>query len=214
MKRLFLGLTLTLIIAAGCKFGDKKPRLPILGERSTVLKNQKYDTVYHTIPDIGTYVNQYADEVTAGKLAGNIYVADFFFTSCPSICPVMHRNMLKVYNEFKDTTDFKIISYTIDPKYDSAAVLKKYADKLGIDGDKWWLLQGDKEQTYAISKSYLVTTPQADEKEKFVHDGYFVLVDKQRRIRGMYDGTDEAQVAKLIADIKILRAEPGQQTTL
>ncbi len=82
---------------------------------------------------------------------GNIYVADFFFTTCPSICPIMHRNMLSVYKAFKSTGDFKIISYTIDPKHDSVPVLKKYADKLGVTGNTWWFLQGRKRTRVSIN---------------------------------------------------------------
>lgn len=118
--------------------------------------------------------------------------------------------MLDVYNTYKDLADFNIISYSIDPKHDSVSVLKKYADKLGITGNKWLLLQGKKEEIYKLAPSYLVTTPAEDTKEKYIHDGYFILVDKQKRIRGQYDGTQPEQVNKLIADIKILRAEPDQ----
>ena len=122
----------------------------------------------------------------------------------------MHRNMLNVYNEFKDVKDFKIISHTIDPAHDSVAVLKKYADKLGISGNSWWFLQGKRDDTYSIAGNYLVSKPQEDAKQQFIHDGLFILVDKQKRIRGSYDGTDPKQVSQLIADIKVLRAEPDQ----
>ena len=119
--------------------------------------------------------------------------------------------MLTVYNEFKNTPDVKIISFTIDPKHDSVAVLKTYADKLGIAGDSWFLLQGQKEQTYQLSKSFLVTMPKEDAKEQFIHDGYFLLIDKQKRVRGSYDGTNPKQVEQLIADIKTLKTDPDQQ---
>ncbi len=197
-----------------CKFNDDVQRLPIAGNRDVVAKvvngQTVTDTVYQTIPDFKT-VNQYGDSIKSINLDDNIYVADFFFTTCPSICPVMHRNMLKVYEEFKDMPDLKIISYTIDPKHDSVAVLKKYADKLGLEGNRWWLLQGNKEEIYKLSTNYLVTFPVEDAKEKFIHDGFFILVDKQKRIRGQYDGTQPDSVAKLIADIKLLKAEPEQK---
>ena len=212
MKKL-IGLALIVLAFNACKFNDAdKPKLPIMGNRDAVTKtvNGKdvVDTVYTTIPDF-KFVNQYGDTITQNSLKGDIYVADFFFTTCPSICPIMHRNMLNVYNEFKNVPDFKIISHTIDPKHDSVAVMKKYADKLGISGNSWWLLQGNKEQTYELGqKNYLVAVKQDDGTPGgYVHQGWFVLVDKQRRIRGYYDGTDEKQVAKLIDDIKILRTE-------
>ncbi len=206
-------LALIALILVACKFNSSnKPTLPIMGNRDAVTKTvngkQMVDTVYQTIPDF-KFVNQYGDTITQKNLKGDIYVADFFFTTCPSICPIMHRNMLKVYNEFKSVPDFKIISHTIDPKHDSVAVMKKYADKLGISGSSWWLLQGNKEKTYELGqKNYLVAVKQDDGTPGgYVHQGWFVLVDKQKRIRGYYDGTEEKQVAKMIEDIKILRAE-------
>ncbi|MFD0794101.1 SCO family protein [Mucilaginibacter litoreus] len=213
MKKLIGLLTILVLATTACKFNNTdKPTLPILGQREAVTKTvngkQVVDTVYQTIPDF-KFVNQYGDTITQNSLKGNIYVADFFFTTCPSICPIMHRNMLKVYNDFKNVPDFKIISHTIDPKHDSVAVLKKYADKLGISGNTWWLLQGNKEETYTLGqKHYLVSITQDDGTPGgYVHQGWFVLVDKQKRIRGYYDGTDEKQVAKMIDDIKLLRAE-------
>ena len=212
MKKL-IGLALIVLAFNACKFNDAdKPKLPIMGNREAVTKTvngkEVVDTVYQTIPDF-KFVNQYGDTITQNSLKGDIYVADFFFTTCPSICPIMHRNMLNVYKEFKNVPDFKIISHTIDPKHDSVAVMKKYADKLGISGNSWWLLQGNKEQTYELGqKNYLVAVKQDDGTPGgYVHQGWFVLVDKQRRIRGYYDGTDEKQVSKLIDDIKILRTE-------
>lgn len=213
MKKLISAAAI-LILYSACKFnGDAPKTLPIYGERETAVKTvngqEVTDTIYHTIPDF-SLVNQYGDSVTNKNLDGKIYVADFFFTTCPSICPIMHRNMLTVYNEFKNT-DVKIISFTIDPKHDTVGVLKTYADKLGIAGDSWLLLHGQKEKTYQLSKSFLVTMPKEDAKEQFIHDGYFILVDKQKRVRGSYDGTDPKKVEQLIADIKTLKAEPDQQ---
>ncbi len=213
MRKLIVAAAVILMWGA-CKFNNDEQRLPIAGNRDVTTKvvNGKtvIDTIYQTIPDFKT-INQYGDSIKSINLDDNIYVADFFFTTCPSICPVMHRNMLKVYEEFKDMPDLKIISYTIDPKHDSVAVLKSYADKLGIEGNRWWLLQGKKEEIYQLALSYLVTSPAEDAKEKFIHDGYFILVDKQKRIRGQYDGTQPDSVAKLIADIKLLKAEPEQK---
>ncbi|TWR26283.1 SCO family protein [Mucilaginibacter achroorhodeus] len=211
MKNLAGALFLLLTFAA-CNFKGEQSKLPILGRRQAVTKTvngkEVVDTVYQTIPDF-KFVNQYGDTITQNSLKGDIYVADFFFTTCPSICPIMHRNMLKVYEDFKNVPDFKIISHTIDPKHDSVTVLKKYADKLGIKGDSWWLLQGKKEDTYELGqKHYLVAMSQDDGTPGgYVHQGWFVLVDKQHRIRGYYDGTKEEEVAKMINDIKTLRAE-------
>ncbi|MDB5118376.1 MAG: electron transporter [Mucilaginibacter sp.] len=212
MKKL-LGAVAIILLWNACKFNETNKTLPIYGNRSPVTKTVDgktvTDTIYQTIPKFST-VNQYGDSISNKKLDGNIYVADFFFTTCPSICPVMHRNMLNVYNEFKNAGDFKIISYTIDPKHDSVNILKKYADNLGITGNTWWFLQGKKEDIYKLSESYLVRRPEEDAKQLFIHDGYFILIDKQKRIRGTYDGTVPEQVTQLIADIKTLRTEPDQ----
>ncbi|MGN8069933.1 SCO family protein [Mucilaginibacter sp. 22184] len=206
---------IVIALYSACKQGstNNTAKLPILGNREPVTKTvdgkQVTDTTYSTIPAF-KFVNQYADTISDKSLDGKIYVADFFFTTCPSICPVMHRNMLNVYKEFKADDNFRIISHTIDPKYDTVPVLKKYADKMGISGNTWWLLHGTKEETYQIAKNYLVSVQEKNPQGEYIHDGYFVLVDKQKRLRGTYDGTDPAQVTKLIADIKTLKTEPDQ----
>ncbi|MBS1530789.1 MAG: SCO family protein [Bacteroidetes bacterium] len=213
MNKVFFGL-LAISVWAACTSGEKKT-LPIYGSRQPVTKtvNGKTvtDTIYQTIPKF-KFVNQYGDSITNKSLDGDIYVADFFFTTCPSICPLMARNMLKVYNTFKNTGNFKIISHTIDPKHDTVPALKKYADKLGVTGNTWWFLRGEKEDTYNIAeKSYLVAVSKdSTAAGGYVHQGYFVLVDKQKRVRGAYDGTDPKQVDQLIADIKTLQAEPDE----
>src|SRR5476651_2181389 len=141
MKRL-IGAIAVILLWNACKFNDNSNKLlPILGNRKAVTKvvngQSVTDTIYQTIPAIN-YINQYGDSINNKNLDGNIYVADFFFTTCPSICPVMHRNMLDVYNTFKNTPNFKILSHTIDPQHDSVPLLKKYADKLGVTGNTWW----------------------------------------------------------------------------
>jgi protein SCO1/2 len=210
MNKLLVAAIIVLALGA-CT--QKQQKLPILGNREPIAKTVDgktvTDTAYTTIPDF-KFVNQYADTITAKNLEGKIYVADFFFTTCPSICPVMHRNMLNVYKEFKADDNFRIISHTIDPKYDTVPVLKKYADKLGISGNNWWFLHGDKGATYTIAKSYLQTVQEKNPAGQFIHDGFFILIDKQKRIRGTYEGTDPKDVDKLIADIKTLKAEAEQ----
>ncbi|HVW96739.1 MAG TPA: SCO family protein [Mucilaginibacter sp.] len=217
MKKLFYAAVLSFLSLTSCKFNNAETaKLPIYGNKQTETKTvngkQVTDTIYQTIPAF-KFVNQYGDTITDKSLDGKIYVADFFFTSCPNICPVMHRNMLPVYNEFKNNADFRIISHTIDPKYDTVPVLKKYADKLGVTGNTWWFLLGDKDQTYGIAKNYLVSVPGRTPDGQYVHDGYFILIDKQKRIRGTYLGTDEKEVEKMITDIKTLMAEPDQKSS-
>jgi protein SCO1/2 len=210
MKKLNVAAVIVLL-GASCKFNNHKT-LPILGNRQPVVKTVNgqtvTDTLYQTIPAF-RYINQYGDSISDKNLDGKIYVADFFFTTCPSICPIMQRNMLNVYNAFKDTADVKILSYTIDPQHDSVPVLKKYADKLGITGNSWWFLQGHKDETYLIAKSYLVSVEEKNGAGAYIHDGYFILIDKKKRIRGTYDGTKPDEVSKLIEDIRTLRTAPS-----
>lgn len=212
MKKL-IGVTLICMLGMACKSGRNNPNtLPIYGQRNAVTRmvngQSVTDTIYQTIPAF-RYINQYGDSITDKNVNGKVYVADFFFTSCPSICPVMQRNMLDVYKAYKNSDDVKILSFSIDPKYDSVKVLKKYADKLGISGNMWWLLQGNKDTTYQLAEKSFLVAVNADNTVPggYVHQGYFVLIDKLKRIRGSYDGTNPKQVAQLIDDIKTLRAD-------
>ena len=179
--------------------------LPILGERYV---DEKQDTVYHRIADF-VFVNQLGDSIRKEDMAGKVYVADFFFTTCPTICPIMKKEMLRVYEEFKGNPEFKILSHTIDPTHDTQAVLQDYADKLGVpDAATWNFLTGDQEKIFEIGQTSYLTTAMADDLEPggFLHSGAFLLVDQQGRIRGVYDGTKSEQVDRLLADIpKLLR---------
>lgn len=187
-------------------------RLPILGERDTVKKmvdgKEVVDTVYHTIPDF-KFVNQEGDTVSAQNFNDKIYVADFFFTTCPTICPVMKKQMKKVYEKFKGENEVAILSHTIDPDHDTPAVLKEYAKDLGVSGTQWMFVTGNREKIYEIGEKQYLVVAGADSTAPggYIHSGAFVLVDKQKRVRGMYNGTDEAGTQRLIADIERLRKE-------
>ncbi|MFC4871541.1 SCO family protein [Negadavirga shengliensis] len=181
--------------------------LPVLGnkytEEKTVEGKLVVDTVYHQIAPF-KLINQEGDTVTNGNVEGYVYVADFFFTSCPTICPVMKTQMLRVYEKFKGEPDFRILSHTIDPKYDTVALLKDYAARLGVGNAKTWnFLTGDQEQIFELAQTSYLTTAMEDKYEPggFLHSGAFVLVDQQGRIRGVYDGTKETQVNRLMKDI-------------
>ncbi len=183
--------------------------LPILG-RSEIVETETesgttYNTVYHTIADFA-FVDQDSNMVTNETFANQVYVADFFFTSCPTICPVMKQQMLRVYEAYKDNPNVGILSHSIDPEYDTVALLHEFAERLGVRSDKWHFVTGEKEDIYEIGeKSYMVV---ANEDESapggFIHSGAFLLVDQKRRIRGVYDGTVPEQVDILINDIKRL----------
>jgi protein SCO1/2 len=167
------------------------------------------DTLYQTIPAF-SFVNQNNVQVSEQDFEGKIYVADFFFTSCPSICPIMHKNLLNVYRKYKDNPEFKILSHTIDAKRDTPPVLKKYADKLGVEGTQWEFVNGSRDSVYTLAeKNYFVAVNEDAGKESggFIHQGWFLLVDKGKRVRGAYDGTNTDQVEQLIEDIGILLEE-------
>lgn len=191
----------------------RERKLPIIGNRDTkTVKladgSTRVDTVYQTIPDF-RFLNQDSVEINNDTFKNKVYVADFFFTSCPSICPVMHRNLKAVYEKFKKDPEVMFLSHTIDYKYDTPHVLKKYAAKLGVDDKKWEFAYGTRDEVYTIAEKSYLTSVQEDSTEKgmYVHQGWLVLIDKDRRMRAVYDGTDPKSVEKLNEDIPVLLAE-------
>lgn len=166
------------------------------------------EKVYPTIPEFA-FRSQYGDTITSKNFKDKIYVADFFFVTCPTICPVMKKNMRKVYEAYQDHPNVGILSHTIDPDHDSVQVLKTYANDLGIKGRTWLFVTGNREKIYEIGEKHYLVTAHADDKEPrgYIHSGAFVLIDKQKRIRGMYDGTDEKDVQLMIRDMKTLLEE-------
>lgn len=175
-----------------------------MGERDFV----NGDSVYHTIPDF-SFVNQDSSIITNKTYEGKIYVADFFFTTCPTICPVMKKQMLRVYEKYKENPKVGILSHTIDPRHDSVKVLKEYSTRLGINGKMWNFVTGEKSKIYEIGeKSYYVTAGEdSTAAGGIIHSGAFILVDTKRRVRGVYDGTKETDVTKLIKDMEVLLNE-------
>ncbi len=216
MKRLIWPV-LALLAFAACKNKDQEKKLPIYGERQPISKTvdgkQVTDTVYATIPPF-SFVDQNRETISDKNLDGKIYVADFFFTSCPSICPTMQRNMLTVFKAYRGKPDFKLVSFTIDPRHDTIPVLKNYAEKLGAKADQWYFLLGKKEEVYQLAeKNYLVSVAESKETPGgYVHQGWLVLVDKKGRVRGAYDGTKKDQVDQLIVDVKLLMDEENPKT--
>ena len=206
-------LVLSLSIFSACS--NHTAHIPILGTRTAItreIKGKKVtDTLYHTIPPFNM-LGQDSVKISNATLKGKIYVADFFFTSCPSICPVMQKNMLKLYKQYKDERDFAFLSYSIDPLHDTPSKLKKYSTQLGADSKKWYFVSGNKDSTYALAEKGYYATAKADSTAPggFVHSGGLILVDKERRIRGIYDGTQEDEVDKLSQDMKLLQAEEAQ----
>ena len=151
-------------------------------------------------------ISQTGEIVTQKNLAGKIYVADFFFTRCPSICPVMTSELTRVAKVFADNPDIKIISHTVDPEYDTVEVLRDYAAKYNADPDQWYFVTGEKKEIYDLArKGYFIAAKEGDTGPvDFIHSQRFILVDKEKRIRGYYDGTDKKDVDRLIAEIGVL----------
>lgn len=200
-----------LVAFSSCQENEK--RLPIEGPREIQARvSGVTDTLYHTIPDFA-FVNQDSSVVTEDTFKEGIYVADFFFTTCPSICPIMKSQMLRVYEKYKGNDKVKILSHSIDPKHDTVAVLNEYANRLGVSSGQWHFVTGDKEEIFDLAQnSYMVSVLEDEEAPGgVVHSGAFLLIDSKRRIRGHYDGTKAEEVDKLMSDMDILLEEENAQ---
>lgn len=207
--KIFSAGIFAIFMLMGCK--SAKDKLPILGERETVTKEIEgrtvVDTIYQTIPNF-SFVNQDSTIITNQDFDNSIYVADFFFTSCPSICPIMSKNLLKVLEKYKGNDEVKILSHSIDTKYDTPWVLKRYANKLGIEGTQWQFVHGTEADVYGIANHYMVYAKEdKNVPGGFEHQGWFLLIDKDKKIRGAYDGTNDEQVTALLKDMDILLEE-------
>lgn len=199
---------ISLIVSGFLLSCSKEKKLPYLGRKTTKIVQGKVDTIYHQIPPF-EFLNQDSILVSDKNLDNKIYVADFFFTSCPTICPKMKTQMLRLYERYQNIQNVALVSYSIDPEFDRPNVLKKYAERLHIQSPKWNLLTGDKKAIYQLGeKSYMVTA-QEDKNEAggFLHSGAFILVDKNKHVRGIYDGTKPEEVDHLIEDMEILLKE-------
>ncbi|NNK74562.1 MAG: SCO family protein [Maribacter sp.] len=162
---------------------------------------------YHTVADF-SLTNQNGRTITQSDYAGKIYIADFFFTTCPTICPIMTKNMATIQERILDDDDVLLLSHSVTPIIDSVAQLKKYALQKGVNDAKWNLVTGDKKQIYKLArKSYLAVKNDGDGGPfDMIHTENFILVDKERRIRGFYDGTKTEEIEKLMEDLAILKA--------
>jgi protein SCO1/2 len=181
--------------------------LPYIGERELAANGK--DTIYHSIPAF-QFVNQDGNIVTDKTYTGKIYVADYFFTTCKSICPKMTSELLRVQEKFEYTKGMvQILSHTVNPENDSVPILKAYANMVHADTKMWNFVTGDKKQLYDLARNgYLLNAMQGDGgPNDFIHSELFVLVDKEKHIRGIYDGTNLKSVNDLIDDIKVLIAE-------
>lgn len=167
----------------------------------------QYVKKYHTIADF-SLTNQNGETVTQETYSGKIYIADFFFTTCPTICPLMTKNMAGLQAELLEEEDVLLLSHSVTPEIDSVPRLKEYALEQGVLDAKWNLLTGDKKQIYELArKSYMVAKDQGDGGPfDMIHTENFILVDKERRIRGVYNGTDTRDMGRLLDELRILQA--------
>jgi len=211
MKKLLYFVLISIVLQSCSNQSDSK--LPILGNREPVERiidgKTVIDTIYQTISPF-SFLNQDSVAVTDKDFDEKIYVADFFFTSCNTICPIMHRNMLDVYKKFKDNPKVKFLSHSIDIKYDLPSRLKIYATKLGVEGNQWEFVHGSRDSIFNIAaKNYLVSAfEDSTDPQGLVHQGWFILVDTKKQLRGAYDGTKADQVKQLMEDMdKLLREE-------
>jgi protein SCO1/2 len=205
-----LALVAVFAIAVAIGYAELKPErtLPVLEPSdfvpAVVDAAQRHVTRHRILPF--TLINQLGDTVTLADVSGQILVTDFFFTRCPTICPVMTSQLKRVQDAFRSESDVRILSHSVTPAADSVPVLAAYAQRYGADPERWWFLTGDKAHIYALSrKSYFSCLEEGDGGDQdFVHTENVVLVDRAGRLRGVYDGTSEDEVNQLIADMEWL----------
>lgn len=213
-RKFFIVLILFSVVTISLFYSALKPQktLPIYNPADVnpelVDSTVQYKSKYHTIADF-SFVNQNGDTITQKNYEGKIYVADFFFTTCGSICPKMTTNLADVQKAILNNPKVMLLSHTVFPEVDSIPVLKAYAIKHGVVDSKWNLVTGDKKEIYTMArKSYLaVKLGRPDQLYDMVHTENFVLVDQKRRVRGFYDGTNKEDVKRLLDDIDFLCKE-------
>lgn len=203
-------ISLSIVIIALFYFALKpKKTLPVFNpsdvNQELVDTTVQYVRKYHAVSDF-LFINQNGDTITQKNYEGKIYVADFFFTTCGSICPKMTTNMIDIQTAFINNPKVMLLSHTVFPEMDSVSVLKAYAKKNGVIDTKWNLVTGDKKEIYSMArKSYLaVKLGKPEELYDMVHTENFILIDAKRQIRGFYDGTDKKEIQRLIEDIHFL----------
>ena len=181
---------------------------PAMVNTELVDSTMQYKRKYHKIANF-KLIDQNGKTITQNDYKDKIYVADFFFTTCQTICPIMTNNMVTIQNELLNDPDVMLLSHTVTPEIDTVAQLKRYAIEKGVIDTKWHLVTGDKKEIYELArKSYLaVKTTGLGYAFDMIHTENFMLIDKKRQIRGFYDGTDSDAIKKLLEDIKILKEE-------
>lgn len=198
--KIYIILITLLLGFTSCK-EELKP-LPFIGDRTDI----DGSILEHDIRAF-EFTNQSGETISNSNVDGKIYMTDFFFISCPTICPRVKKQMLRLYDKVEDNKDILLLSHTVDPKRDSVGALKIYADNLSVDHDRWWFLTGDKDELLDIADDYFIAAYEdEDAPGGFDHSGKIILVDKEGRIRSFCDGTDPESVDKMMKDIDQLIA--------
>jgi len=208
-KKLFVFLITGIILFVSCKQPTQK-QLPIYNPSNfnpeLVDPSLQNKTEYHKVSDF-KLINQNGDTITQDDYNNKIYIADFFFTSCRTICPVMTNNIGILQQEFLNDIDVMFLSLSVTPDMDSVSVLRNYATNKGVIDSKWNVTTGNKKHIYELArKSYFAVVEQGDGGlQDFIHTPNFILVDKEKQIRGIYNGTDDMEIQRIIEDINILK---------
>ena len=193
----------TLLIACDPPQPPTPETLPVLGN----VEIDGSDTSYHTIPDF-SFINQDSQVINNATFANKAYVVDFFFISCPTICPTVTKQMLRVHDRFKEEDRLLLLAHTIDPKRDTIGRLANYGKNLGVTSEKWHFVTGEKDAIYEIADDYFsVAIENPDAPGGFDHSGRLILIDQDRQVRSFCNGTDPESVDRFMRDIDILLKE-------
>ncbi|MGZ5247160.1 MAG: SCO family protein [Flavitalea sp.] len=206
-KKFWILTTFFVVLVIGFYF-TLKSVIPGYGER-------QFQVLNYVRPF--SFTNQDGDTISESNVAGKVYVAEYFFTTCDGICPIMNTNLKSVYEAYKNEPNFLILSHTCDPDKDSVGRLKFYADSMGVDTKKWWFLTGSKDSLYQVARvSYLLDDPKNNSEnieDQFLHTQFFALVDRNGQVRKkIYDGLKKNELEELKKDIGILLKEPVTQS--
>lgn len=216
-KTIFINLVLIFILSCSGKKNTPQPKveipkLPYMGTYEVIEKEVNgsivLDTIFTQIPAF-SFINQAGDTITEEKYKNKVYIADFFFTTCPSICPKMTNTLYLVQEKLKNESRFAILSHSIDPDYDQPEILQSYAEKNKANPAVWDFVTGDKETIYDLCENYYMAYAKKDSLAEggYVHSGFLILIDKNKFVRGAYDGTRPELADSIVADVKLLLQE-------
>lgn len=213
-KALILGILLLvplLIFIFIGSFGEHHYTLrkyfPQVTATGDVVRDAQGDTLFKQVP-VFEFTSQQGQTISQNELDGNIYVADFFFATCPDICKEMSSQMVRVQEAFHDEEQVKLVSFSVNPEHDTPEVLREYGERYNADPAKWYFLTGDRDKIYNLAqKGFYLPVMKVEGQQDFIHSEKFMLVDRDRYVRGIYDGTDKEDVDRLILEIKVLLDE-------